>query len=206
MVITYEIKPGDRINEVVVADELKVSRTPLREALHRLVAENILIFVPNKGFYTRQLKRQEIFDLYELRGAIELAAVDLALRRATQDDLVSARNTWLAVMQQASIFSTYQLLEADEQFHLSIARLSGNQEIVNMLQTVNARIHYCRWSDLEGRKSSSMEQEHLALLDALLRRDGPLCRDIISRHVERRMEEITQFIQDSVVRIYADNI
>jgi DNA-binding GntR family transcriptional regulator len=205
MVITYQIKPGERINEGAVADELEVSRTPLREALHRLVAENMLTLVPNRGFYGRQLERQEVFDLYELRGAIELASVNLALQRANQDDLLRARNAWQGVMQRASILSTYQLLEADEQFHLSIARLSGNQEIANTLQAVNARIHYFRWSDLEG-KSRAMEEEHLALLDGLLQRNAPLCSSIISGHVERRMEDIIQFIQRSVVRMYAGDL
>lgn len=205
MVIVYRIKPGERVNEGELAEELDVSRTPLREALHRLVAENMLTLVPNRGFYGRQLERQEVFDLYELRGAIELASVNLALQRATHEDIVLTRDAWIDVMQHTAAMSTYQLLEADEQFHLSIARLSGNQEIAKSLQAVNARIHYFRWSDLEGR-SKAMEEEHLALLDALLRRDAPLCRDVISGHVAHRMEDIVQFIQRSVVRLYAGHV
>ena len=75
IVVLYRIRPGERINELELAERFQISRTPLREALNRLAAENLLSFVPNHGFFVRQLDLQEIFDLYEVRAAIECAAV-----------------------------------------------------------------------------------------------------------------------------------
>ncbi|WP_459616673.1 GntR family transcriptional regulator [Bordetella sp. 2513F-2] len=205
MVVLYRIKPGERVNEVELAERLGVSRTPLREALHRLVAEDMLTMVPNRGFYGRRLERQEVFELYELRSAIELAAVNLALVRASDADIQAMRDDWVGVMRQSERLSTYQLLIEDERFHLCLARLSGNREIAKSLRAINARIHYFRWSDLEDR-GAEMGRDHLALADALLARDHDTCRRLIDAHIARRMDEIVRFIQNSVLRLYAGDI
>jgi DNA-binding GntR family transcriptional regulator len=202
MVIVFKIRPGERVNEGELAEQLGVSRTPLREALHRLVAENMLTMVPNRGFYGRRIECQEVFDLYELRNGLELTAINLALVRARDEDITSLRRLWTDVMHNVQQMPIQQLVAEDEHFHVSLARLSGNQELVKSLQAINARIHHFRWSDLEG-KGDALGDDHLALVDALLKRDGVMCRDLINGHISHRMEEIVQFIQSSVVRIYA---
>src|ERR1700743_403542 len=73
MAISYEFKPGERLNEGELAKRLGVSRTPLREALNRLNTEGFLRFTPGKGFFCRELDAHEIFALYALRQSIEVA-------------------------------------------------------------------------------------------------------------------------------------
>src|SRR5271165_5970944 len=85
MAISFEFRPGERLNEVILAKQLGVSRTPLREALNRLTSEGFLTFTVNQGFFRKPLDVKEIFDLYELRQQIEVAAVRLALERATDE-------------------------------------------------------------------------------------------------------------------------
>ena len=87
MAIGYEFKPGERLNEGELARSLGVSRTPLREALNRLNTESLLRFVPGKGFFCRDLDVHEIFSLYEVRKAIEVAAIRLAIQRAKDEDI-----------------------------------------------------------------------------------------------------------------------
>jgi DNA-binding GntR family transcriptional regulator len=82
MTIAYEFKPGERLNEVELSRSLGASRTPLREALNRLSMEGLLRFAPGKGYFCRELDVHEVFCLYELRKAIEVAAVRLAIQRA----------------------------------------------------------------------------------------------------------------------------
>ncbi|WP_369721563.1 GntR family transcriptional regulator [Bradyrhizobium sp. LLZ17] len=81
MAVSYEFKPGERLNEGELAKRLGVSRTPLREALNRLNTEGFLRFTPGKGFFCRELDAHEIFDLYELRKSIEVASIRLAIKR-----------------------------------------------------------------------------------------------------------------------------
>src|SRR5438874_4932491 len=87
MAVSYEFKPGERLNEGELARSLGVSRTPLREALNRHNTESLLRFVPGKGFFCRDLDVHEIFSLYEVRKAIEVAAIRLAIQRAKDEDI-----------------------------------------------------------------------------------------------------------------------
>src|SRR5690606_8809543 len=72
MAITYRFRPGERINEVDLARQLNVSRTPLREALNRLATEGFLTTAPNRGFFGRPLDTKAVFDLYEFRRCLEV--------------------------------------------------------------------------------------------------------------------------------------
>lgn len=202
MVILFKIRPEERVNESELAASLGVSRTPLREALHRLVAENMLTLVPNRGFYGRKLVRQEVFDLYELRNALEMAAIALALERATDQAIAALRQSWTEVMEHAPQRSTLDLVLEDEAFHVALAQLSGNQEMANSLGAINARIRFFRWIDLEERRTE-LYDDHLAILDALQRRDAGACASLVNEHIAQRMEDIVSFIQAGVVRLYA---
>jgi DNA-binding GntR family transcriptional regulator len=90
-VVGFGIRPGERLNEVALAREIGVSRTPLREALNQLVAERLIDFRPGTGFVCRPLEPKTIFDLYELRQVIEVTAVRLAIMRASDEDLRAVR-------------------------------------------------------------------------------------------------------------------
>jgi len=202
MVLLFQIRPGERVNEVELAEQLGVSRTPLRTALHRLAAEDMLGLVPNRGFYGRQLRRQEVFDLYELRNAIEQRAIALAAARASEQDIARLRADWLSAMDRAGGLDTHSLVIEDERFHVGLALLSGNQEMGKTLQAINARIHFVRWIDMETRRDAIYE-EHLRILDAVQARDRGRCQDLIESHISHRMDEIVQVIQAGVIRLYA---
>ena len=83
MAMHYELRPGETVNEAALAARLGVSRTPLREALSRLVTERLMSFVPNKGFYCRTLSPEEVCQLFEVREALEVSGFRLACARAS---------------------------------------------------------------------------------------------------------------------------
>src|SRR5580698_1350490 len=87
MAISFEFRPGDRINEVAIARLCGVSRTPLREALNRLTADGFLTFSPKQGFFRKPIEVNEIFDLCELRLQIEIGAAKLGVLRGGDDAL-----------------------------------------------------------------------------------------------------------------------
>jgi len=179
-----------------------VSRTPLREALNRLVAENLLSFIPNRGFYVRELDRQDVFDLYELRRSIESAAVLLAVSRASDKDIKSLRKFWKDALKLKNSISTEELVSKDEEFHVRLVALSGNNEMVRSMYSINARIHFVRWIDLEERGHDAFA-EHLDMLDAIEARDLARCRELVETHITWRMEEITKVVDAGVVKLYS---
>ena len=202
MAVLYTIRPGERVNELELAERFNVSRTPLREALNRLVAESLLSFVPNRGFFVRRLERQDVFDLYELRRSLESAAVMLAAERADVKDIRALRKFWKDVLRVKVKVPAEELVAKDEEFHMRLVALSGNNEIVRALYGINARIHFVRWVDLEQRGHDAFA-EHLDLLDALEARDAARCRALVETHITWRMEEITKVVEAGVVKLFA---
>ena len=202
MVIQFEIPPDERINEVDLARRLAVSRTPLREALNRLVTDGLLTLEPNRGFRVRPLDTKNILDLYEAREIIELAAVRLACRRAEAAEIGALAAFWddVAAMTDRS---PVELVGCDEAFHERLAALSGNEELARTLKSINARIHFVRWMDLEREERRALTySEHNDLLAALRRRDEPRCVEILSNHIERRIDQIVEVVKAGVVHLF----
>ena len=140
----YDFRPGSRINEQALGREFGISRPPLREALNRLVAEGFLDFVMNKGFFRKAISVEELFNLYQVRIALERRAVYLAVTHASDEEIQSLEDYWKSIMAKGETMTVGDLLLADEEFHRRLTELSHNREICQFLEQVTRRIHVAR--------------------------------------------------------------
>ncbi len=202
MAIDFDFKPGERLNEVALAKELGVSRTPLREALNRLSIEGLLRFIPGKGFFCRDLDVHEIFALYELRKSLEVAALRLAIQRAADADIRDALAFLDSTGPEAGERSVAEMVELDEGFHERLVAMSGNAEMLRVLKNVNARIRFVRWIDMNRGDRPASQREHHRLLEALQARNEAEGVAILERHIDRRMDQITSAIREGYAHIY----
>ncbi|AUL49171.1 GntR family transcriptional regulator [Bordetella trematum] len=202
MAIDYEFKPGERLNEVALAKTLGVSRTPLREALNRLSIEGLLRFLPGKGFFCRDLDVQEVFELYELRKALEIAALRLALERADETQIGEAMAFLATTGPEAGERPVSELVALDEAFHERLVAMAGNGEMLRVLRNVHARIRFVRWIDMARGERPASQQEHQQLLQALAERNEAAAVAILERHIGRRLDQITAAIREGYARIY----
>lgn len=202
MAITYQFRPLERLAEADLCRRLKVSRTPIREALNRLVTEGFLVFTPNRGFQCRPLDAKEIFDLYEVRRSLEVAAVRLAAERATDAELAELGTFLKGSRAAPADASVVELVGFDEAFHERIAGFSRNAELLHILRNINARIRFCRWIDMENGRRAATQTEHAEVLAALVARDGDRCAEIMTGHITRRLDQIVDVIREGYARIY----
>jgi DNA-binding GntR family transcriptional regulator len=202
MSVSYEFKPGERLNEGELAKRLGVSRTPLREALNRLNTEGFLRFTPGKGFFCRELDAHEIFDLYELRKSIEVASVRFAVKRAKDEDIDALLAFLDATGPDPGERSSIELVELDETFHERLMAMSDNAEMLRVLRNVNARIRFVRWIDMDRINRANTQAEHRAVLNALKARDEGTCVHVLERHIDRRLDTITSAIKEGYAQIY----
>ncbi len=202
-VVGFGIRPGERINEVALARDLKVSRTPLREALNRLVAERLVEIRPGAGFFCRPLEPQAIYDLYELRRIIEVSAVMLACQRATDQELAALAEDTMARGMEVAGLTVAEAVERDEEFHIGIARLTGNTELATTLEAINDRIRFIRWVNMSARVAASKDQ-HRAILQALLDRDEDRAGDALADHISRRKDEVVAAVKEGISNIFMD--
>jgi len=206
MAVRYDIRPEDRIREAELADRLKISRTPLREALNRLVTEGLVRFVPNRGFYCRGIDTREVFDLYELRAALESTAVRLGCERASDADIAAACRVWTDYADRRDAVQIDELAEADENFHVEICKLGGNAEIIKTLETINARIRFFRRIDIENRERSGITfREHAEIIAALLNRDAERATRAVEGHVHMSAEHAIEVTKEGLARIFLGN-
>ncbi|WP_438464325.1 GntR family transcriptional regulator [Marinomonas sp. PE14-40] len=204
MAISYDFKPGERINEVQLAKQLGVSRTPLREAMQKLVSEKLLRWERNKGFFCHMLNEKEVFNLFEFRKIIEEQAAYLSVKRATDEELLAVKKIALEYSNISDDVRKEKLIAMDQQIHESMVALSGNQELLSTLRQINQRIYFIRWVNLANRPTDN-HTDHLDYIDALLERNTEKAVAIISKHIDRRQEQIAEFIREGYGMIYTDN-
>ena len=207
--INFEFKPGERLNESALTRELGVSRTPMREALNRLVAEGFLTTSPGQGFYCRSLQPDTISELYQLRCALESEAVLRAVECAGQKDIDALRDNLDKTEPTYMTCDDFsELARMDEDFHTGIARCSGNRELVDALTNVNERIRYVRAVNLRQLRLNGARDEleglsaHRLIVNAVLERNTDLAVSTLRRHIERRSEEVVELVKLAYSELY----
>lgn len=209
--INYEFRPGERINELELAAELGVSRTPIRESLNRLISEGMIAFVPNRGFFRLPLDIAEVSNLYEVRRVLEVGAARLACARASDDDISALAADWSAALADIVDVSTIERARRDETFHERLVGLSGNDEFVRALVRINACIRFVRSVALENPRYGSPlgagpgVGDHDVLLEALRARDSDRCASILEQHIAMSLDDAMVLIKEGLGRIYLTN-
>ncbi|MFP1630494.1 GntR family transcriptional regulator [Zhengella sp. ZM62] len=201
MAVNFGIRPGERINEVQLARDLDASRTPLREALNRLVAEQLIDFQPGKGFFCRELDARQIYELYEMRTVLETAAVRMACERASDAGIAALKEALHARGLDHEGKTIREVVEHDEAFHTGIARLTGNAEILRQLVSVNERIRFIRWIDMSARVLHT-KGEHRQIMQALEARDAGTAEALMRQHIVKRMDQIVAAVKEGFSSIY----
>lgn len=208
MAVSFEFKPEARLNESALSVVLGASRTPLREALNRLVAEGFLTFKTGRGFFCRALSPSRISELYEARQAIETEAVRRAVARAS-DGEIEALCAYLVASEPEyeSCKDITKLLEMDEEFHRRLVELAGNAELVNMLDNIAGRIRYVRLINLEllrsaPRTNARQLSGHRRIVEAVKARNVAEAMAAIRGHIERRQEQTTEAVRIAYAKLY----
>jgi DNA-binding GntR family transcriptional regulator len=203
MVMLGEFPSGQRLAEEHIAEQLEVSRTPVREAFVRLHADRLLHRFADGGYFVAEIDLLGLRDLYELRLVLELRGINRAAESGIEHDreaLLALRAEWLAI-QQAPPQPDGSFIELDESFHLALLRSAGNLALVEVLESVNLRIRPVRTYDflIEDRIVTSIA-EHLAILEALLDHQIPLAADRLREHIGASLEVVEERAADAMRR------
>jgi DNA-binding GntR family transcriptional regulator len=205
--IRFELKPGQRLNEVELARALGMSRAPVREAMNRLVTEELLSFVPNQGFSCRKLSASEIAGLYVVRADLEAGGLPEVMRQADRGALKELARSNEEIIAQAEKLPVDPLVAHDEEFHLKLTALGGNKERVRLLEHINARIQFVRRINLEAapRRQTSLA-EHGAIMAQLLTGELEAAVTILRRHLTLSADEAMNSVRLELARIYAESV
>ncbi len=199
-IVCGDIAPGSKISEPELARTYGISRGPLREAIHRLEGQRLLVRIPHVGARVVSLSHLELIELYQIRESMEGMACRLAAENMTPQDIQELRQV-LDTHERDAAFQAgegYYQQEGDFDFHYRIIQGSGNRMLTQMLcgdlyQLV--RMYRIQFSSTPNRPRQAFNEHH-RILDAIADRDGELAELLMRRHIGASRRNIERHYRD----------
>lgn len=184
-IIQGDLSPGERLMEVQVAEELGVSRTPVREAIRKLELEGLVVMVPRKGAYVADISLRDLSDVFEVRRALEGLAAELAADRATDEEIEELERTLVKISDAIENNRVEDTVELDTQFHELLYAASRNERLRGILSQLREQIHrYRLQSWTRPNRARVAFEEHRAIVEAVAERNPELAKERAIAHID----------------------
>ena len=193
-IVSLDMPPGSVVNEARLRENLKIGRTPIREALQRLARENLVKSVPHRGTFVTDVNITDLARITEVRVVLEAHAARLAAEKLASTDRDAIEHL-LAVVERRSVTDQRELMQLDQQIHQLVYRAARNPFLEATLEryfNLSLRLWYLVL-DREIRLREAVD-EHVELLKAILGGDGDLAEHIMRRHVTGFEHEIRKVL------------
>jgi DNA-binding GntR family transcriptional regulator len=180
-----------RLSDVALADQLGISRTPVRQALERLVQEGLVRADPRRGFWTQTFTAQDIHEIYDLRGALEVLALRLSAPHLSQENLKAHLEELYQVRAELDTHPVLRFLQVDIRFHMLITRASGNGRLIHNLSLLRSQI--CMFQMQDTFYPQRMEialHDHELILQALLAGNVDEAAEDLASHIRNAKEGV----------------
>jgi DNA-binding GntR family transcriptional regulator len=199
MLVEGRIQPGDKLNERELCDQLRVSRTPLREAIKLLAAEGMVDLLPNRGAIAVKLSETDVMDTFEVLAELEGLAGDLAAQRATEQEiseLKAMHYEMLACFARGELPTYYRLNAA---IHSAFNEAARNPVLKKSYSAINARVQCLRFrTNLYEAKWKLAVKEHDRMVECLVARDSAGLRAVMSQHVCNKRDTVLELMRAGV--------
>jgi DNA-binding GntR family transcriptional regulator len=195
MIVTGQLAPGRRVTELDLAEQLQVSRTPVREALNRLQRDGLVVERPRTGFAVVQFDETMLREVFDLRAELDSYATGLAVERITDDD-VKALTAILdkcddLARTDPSPRGRLEEMELGMDLHRRIARIGGNSLLAEILDGLLVKCQVYVWMELTQLDEFSVARaDHRMIVEAIAARDADLARDRTRRHIRQSRDGI----------------
>lgn len=196
-IISGELKPGERLMEVQLAEKMGVSRTPVREAIRKLELEGLVTMTPRKGVHVAELSMKDIIDVLEIRASLDGLATALSALRITDEEIKELRhiyNQFISYMEKDNLQGT---IKKDVEFHEVIYKSSRNDKLIQIINNLKEHVQRFRIIYLKDYSSpKDIIKEHQEILDAISKRDPEAARLIAERHIHNQQETIIKSMKN----------
>ncbi len=196
-ILRGDLKPGERLMEIALANKLGVSRTPIREAIRKLEHEGLVVMLPRRGAHVAEITRQELNDVLEVRRSLEVLAITRACDYMTEKDILALRaaEEAFAVKVAGKNADLTALGEADEHFHDIIYRGTNNRRLIQMLNNLREQMYRFRVEYLKDKDIRQvLVREHDAIVRALEMRDKEEAVRLTTLHIDNQYRTINRVL------------
>lgn len=184
-ILDGNLKAGQRLMEVQLAEQLGVSRTPIREAIRKLELEGLVVMLPRKGAYVANMSFKDLIDVLEIRATLEGLAASLAAERRSDDDVVELEKLakeFETCVREADVEG---VLKKDVDFHEKIFLMANNKKLYQLITSLWEQVHRFRVTYVSNYDASlSLVDEHNRILEAIKAGDTELAKKYATEHIE----------------------
>ncbi len=194
-ILTGELKPGERLMEIHLADRLGVSRTPIREAIRKLELEGLVVMIPRKGAQVARITEKNLKDVLEVRRALDMLAVRLACSRMDDEYKKQLREACDEFARVVKNNNTKDITEADVRFHDIINKATGNDRLIQRVnnlaeQMYRYRLEYIKDAAYHNRLVAEHEEIYSAIMDG----DEERAAKAVVLHIDNQEETIIKHL------------
>jgi DNA-binding GntR family transcriptional regulator len=196
MITEGDLEPGTRLNERALCERLGVSRTPLREAFRMLASEGLIVQLPNRGAQVVALGADDVRQAFDVMGALEGLAGELACERVTDADLVLLRGLQAEMEAAHARHDLPAYYRVNRMVHERVAGIAANPILAQTMSALNARLHALRFrSNVNRAKWDQAIDEHREMLAALAVQDGSRLRELLVGHLRAKRQAVLEEIK-----------
>lgn len=195
-ILEGNLKAGKRLMEVQLAEQLGVSRTPIREAIRKLELEGLVVMLPRKGAYVANMSFKDLIDVLEIRASLEGLAASLASERLRDEDIVELERVAKEFEKSVRETDIDTVLKKDVEFHEKIFLMANNKKLYHLITSLWEQVHRFRVTYVSNYEASlSLVDEHNRILEAIKSGDSELAKKYATEHIELA----EQFFMDNTV-------
>ena len=195
-ILSGEFRPGEPLTEARITEITGASRTPVRDALHRLERDGLVRIEPNRGAFVVGITREDLADIYEVRRRVEGLAARRAAEHVTEDD----KQTLLEIVEMQEFFVRRggdRLKELDSAFHDHVYALCGSHVVTDTIARLHRQTALFRKRSMHAAgRAEAMVAEHRAIYEAIARGDGDAAEALTVCHIENAYLNLLKLLEE----------
>lgn len=195
-ILTGELKPGERLMEIHLANKLGVSRTPIREAIHMLELEGLVIMIPRRGAEVAQITEKSMNDVLEVRRTLDALCAELACKRITEEELERLDEACTQFEKAVATGDIKEIAQADVTLHDIIVRATGNERLIGLVNNLSEQMYRYRFEYIKDiDQHQTLISEHRIIYQSIKDKDVETASKAARTHIDNQKNAIIHRIR-----------
>lgn len=195
-ILTGELKPGERLMEIHLANKLGVSRTPIREAIRKLELEGLVTMIPRRGAEVAQITEKSMNDVLEIRRAMDALCVELACDRISEEELEKLKNACDYFEKAVRSKDAKKIAQADVELHDIIVQATGNQRLIQLVNNLSEQMYRYRYEYIkDASQHERLIEEHRIIYESIVKKDKETASQAARMHIDNQEKAIIRQIR-----------
>lgn len=190
-ILTGELKPGERLLEIQLANQLGVSRTPIREAIRKLELEGLVIMMPRRGAEVAQITEKDLRDVLEVRRALDALCAELACDRITEEEKQKLKDACDEFEKATATGDATTIATADVALHDIIVEVTGNRRLIQLINNLSEQMYRYRFEYIKDENQhNNLVEEHRMIYESIVSGDKEGAAKAAKLHIDNQESSI----------------